>query len=90
MALEELSFKRVNGRTHGRRTKVITIAHPGHSSGELKSKFFPFGVRGPFSEGTWCAGMQIIVCIEVLRPSQRIGVMSSVVSLPNHTFTGQA
>ena len=30
------------------------------------------------------------VCVEVLRPSQPIGVMSSAVSLPNHTFTGQA
>ena len=30
------------------------------------------------------------VCVEVLRPSQPNGVMSSAVSLPNHTFTGQA
>ena len=29
-------------------------------------------------------------CVEVLRPSQPNGVMSSTVSLPNHTFTGQA
>ena len=29
-------------------------------------------------------------CVEVLRPSQLNGVMSSAVSLPNHTFTGQA
>ena len=28
------------------------------------------------------------VCVEVLRPSQPNGVMSSAVSLPNHTFTG--
>ena len=26
------------------------------------------------------------VCVEVLRPSQPNGVMSSAVSLPNHTF----
>ena len=32
----------------------------------------------------------LIVCVEVLRPSQPNGVMSSAVSLPNHTFTGQA
>ena len=32
----------------------------------------------------------MIVCVEVLRPSQPDGVMSSAVSLPNHTFTGQA
>ena len=30
------------------------------------------------------------VCVEVLRPSQPNGVISSAVSLPNHTFTGQA
>ena len=30
------------------------------------------------------------VCVEVLRPSQPNGVMSSPASLPNHTFTGQA
>ena len=29
-------------------------------------------------------------CVEVLRSSQASGVMSSAVSLPNHTFTGQA
>ena len=32
----------------------------------------------------------LFVCAEVLRPSQPNGVMSSAVSLPNHTFTGQA
>ena len=31
-----------------------------------------------------------IVCVEVLLSSQPNGVMSSAVSLPNHTFTGQA
>ena len=36
------------------------------------------------------AGLGLIVCVEVLRPSQPNGVMSSAVSLPNHTFTGQA
>ena len=33
---------------------------------------------------------QVLVCVEVLRPSQPNGVMSGAVSLPNHTFTGQA
>ena len=33
---------------------------------------------------------RLFVCVEVLRPSQPNGVMWSVVSLPNHTFTGQA
>ena len=32
----------------------------------------------------------LFVCVEVLRPSQSNGVMSSAFSLPNHTFTGQA
>ena len=32
----------------------------------------------------------LFACVEVLRPSQPNGVMSSAVSLPNHTFTGQA
>ena len=31
----------------------------------------------------------VFVFVEVLRPSQPNGVMSSAVSLPNHTFTGQ-
>ena len=32
-----------------------------------------------------------IVCVEVFfTPSQPDGVMSSAVSFPNHTFTGQA
>ena len=34
--------------------------------------------------------VQLFVCVEVLWPSQPNGVMSSAVSLPNHTFTGQA
>ena len=38
--------------------------------------------------GTFC--VDLFVCVEVLRPSQPSGVMSSTVSLPNHTFTGQA
>ena len=36
------------------------------------------------------SSMYLFVCVEVLRPSQPNGVMSSAVSLPNHTFTGQA
>ena len=34
--------------------------------------------------------LNLYVCVEVLWPSQPNGVMSSAVSLPNHTFTGQA
>ena len=35
-------------------------------------------------------GEKKFVCVEVLQPSQPNGVMSGAVSLPNHTFTGQA
>ena len=38
----------------------------------------------------WPVLIGLFVCVEVLQPSQPNGVMSSVVSLPNHTFTGQA
>ena len=40
-------------------------------------------------ESLWKADSQF-VCVEVLGPSQPNGVMSSAVSLSNHTFTGQA
>ena len=32
----------------------------------------------------------LFVCVQVLKPSVPNGVMSSLVSLPNYTFTGQA
>ena len=35
-----------------------------------------------------CKGSDCLYCIEVLRPSQPNGVMSSAVSLPNHTYKG--
>ena len=34
--------------------------------------------------------IEMFVYVEVLRPSQPNKVMSSVVSLPNHTFSGHA
>ena len=42
-----------------------------------------------------CCGAPILntglfVCVAVLWPSQPNGIVSSAVSLPNHTFTGQA
>ena len=36
------------------------------------------------------SALSLFVCVEVLQPSQPNGVMSRAVSLPNHTFTGQA
>ena len=48
-------------------------------------------VNWPFGSGEE-AKIRIsrFVCVGVLRPSQPNRVMSSAVSLPNHTFTGQA
>ena len=46
------------------------------------------GGGGVHSNPKWC--LFVCVCVEVLLPSQPDGVMLSVVSLPNHTFTGQA
>ena len=47
----------------------------------------PFAILG-YSQ---CSEKRFLfVCVEVLRPSQPNWVMSSAVSLPNHTFTGQA
>ena len=44
--------------------------------------------RGTRYPGLSCP--RVFVCVEVLRPSQPSGVISSAVSLPNHTFAGQA
>ena len=86
---EEKSFENVNRRTDDGR-KVIKIAHPEQSSGELKihlesEKSFLLPIYG----FNLCQA-KYFVCVEVLQPSQPNGVMSNAVSLPNHTFTGQA
>ena len=47
---------------------------------KIKNKVQCFFKRGQF----------LFVCVEVLWSSQPNGVMSSAVSLPNHTFTRQA
>ena len=54
-----------------------------HKSPESLSK------RASWSDFTYGISL-IFVCVEVLRPSQPNGVKSSVVSLSNHRFTGQA
>ena len=40
--------------------------------------------------GSKSLGGVVFVCVELLRPRQPNGIMSSAVSLPNHTFTRQA
>ena len=46
-------------------------------------------IKVPVKKGKSITG-KYFVCVEVLRPSQPNWVMSNAVSLPNHTFTGQA
>ena len=46
--------------------------------------------EGPFFVLHLMYVYELFICVQVLRPSQPNGVMLSVVSLPNHTFTGQA
>ena len=63
-----------------------------HKRNSQHSKIFYLKIKldtafKSFARHMKCQG---IVCVEVLRPSQPNGVMLSVVSLPNNTFTGQA
>ena len=57
---------------------------------EPATSWSPVGRRIQLSHRGRLQGSYLFVCVEVLRPSQPNGVMSSAVSLPNHTFTGQA
>ena len=58
-------------------------------SAQGRGHFWPHG-NNLNNLGSGPLGEAMFVCVEVLRPSQPNGVMSSAVSLPNHTFTGQA
>ena len=83
--------------------RLLWYGHVEPSSGAGKTAFH-IQVEGKCGPGrpkmTWkqlterdCREWKLsamFVCVEVLRPSQPNGVMSSMVSLPNHTFTGQA
>ena len=51
---------------------------------------FVLGFYGPVNHGVISSAVSLFVCVGVLQPSQPNGVMSSAISLPNHTFTGQA
>ena len=69
------------------------ILHPAYSPDLAPSDFFLFpnlkkDIRGLHfrSDGEVC----LFVCVEGLRSSQPNGVISSLVSLPNHTFPGHA
>ena len=51
----------------------------------LPDNLFVLRFSGPFNPFGSC---RLFVHVEIFRPSQSNGVMSSMVSLPNHTFTG--
>ena len=55
----------------------------------LKNTFFSYGIA-PDKRLILIKILLLFVNVEVLRPSQPNGVMSSTVCLPIHTFTGQA
>ena len=59
----------------------------------LRPAFFSMSCHSIVSD-TWSIYFQYktvtFVCVEILLPSQPSGVMLSMVSLPNHTFTRQA
>ena len=56
---------------------------------EQETCFITLGPDYAKSQSDQCFSW-LVVCVEVLWPSQPNGVMLSVVSLLNHTFTGQA
>ena len=56
---------------------------------QIRQTFYHFWTTRP-SEVNISGIVSLFVCVEVLRPSQPNGIMSSAVSFPSHTFTGQA
>ena len=61
---------------------------PCHIFGVCKSHLNSFSIPVLFKLMIFL-GLVLFVRVVVLRPSQPTGVMSSAVSLPNYTFTGQ-
>ena len=76
-----------------KKEKVTVLPHPPYSPDLAPCDFILFPKLKAFLAGRKYQSRQalgsLFVCVEVLRPSQPNGVMSSAVSLPNHTFTGQ-
>ena len=66
----------------------IRLSIPRFNPGFSYLVFMNVLVCGRIHRGTTSV-LLLFVCVEVLRPSQPSGVMSSAVSLPNLTFTGQ-
>ena len=64
--------------------RVVKVNTIGNNENSLIINVF----KEPLNKG-WALNRGEFVCVEVLRPSQPNGAMSSAVSLPSHTFTGQ-
>ena len=77
---EKEQSERINEIAHEKR-RYLSQGRPAEARASLR-------ISAVSPEPSLFANM--FVCVEVLRPSQPNGVMSSAVSLPNHTFTGQA
>ena len=66
------------------------LGHHTMQPNEMPDKQCTMLVKKPTRRSMRILTPSLFVCVEVLRPSQPNRVMSSAVSLPNHTFTGQA
>ena len=71
-----------SGLTRAMATTFVTTLHMKSLNENRDSDFLTF-MCSLFPRATF-------ICVEILRPGQPYGGMSSAVSLPNHTFTGQA
>ena len=102
MATNGFAIEKVTGL--GQPTSKLDRYHPSIPHPPSQSRIYTFMDGTPnfseefnklvlweyFSEkGPWDS-WDIIICLRFYGPSQPNGVMSSAVSLPNHTFTGQS
>ena len=68
----------------------ILIPMSKHIFAEKEEKYKYFSAELKFGKTTSKSKGDLFVCVEVLCPRQPNGIMSSVLSLPHHIFTGQA
>ena len=84
-------FKFVLSHNYG----YFVILHGQFSDSLTTGNNFDLGLPGSIKNGIWQLFWFylvniLFVYVEVLRPCQPNEIMSSAVSLPGHTFTGQA
>ena len=83
-------------KTSGKYTSLDVFIVYNITTGKLQDKIFrrkrlsASCLLRDMGQGCLIIFQRLFVFVEVLRPSQPNGVMSSAVSLPSHTFTGQA